>query len=576
MDEHDVDEHDVDEHVGKPCAKPILPWTHCVAVLASCGCLAFSICLILPSLPLGWQFNFGNQLILLGLALSLMNKCLQVILPTTFLVIEARWGHSLLQTYDAILRNSFTQPGTRLLWRLVLFTFIFLPVGLSVAYKQFIGGETSKRVEPKIPYEIREYGLFTPTNNTDSLFNSFANAPYLLTNATFDFFEKSATDDSYPIGSLTRGEAVPYGYNLLLLSNNSAAALDMPRLSYINQLRAMMSTGESYNISADVYGIVAQLNNSIEAVRDNDNFWNATIYDDRFHAVSSFATFRNNFALGLVPYILEQNGTVSCYMGMYGPSNTNWNDYYSDPNDSDVLAFRNSTLKFTTHRTRCHASWCVTTDSIKLLQGSCPKNSSQGVISSMYEESRAELFSPYPLDALPVLVHSLMDFADTRADSIWKEASYAIAVAAMYWARGAYMLLQLPKIQQAPLIGGDITYSPMQESIVSTKAAFQSTPVLYFVLAIQPCITLVAFFLNLGLYSTPIGVNFGLVSILSGVCWEDVGILQGAGLSGSLKKDIRLGIQVDEDNLKPTLRYNLETLQVRDGNGRLESKKEYS
>lgn len=117
-----------------------------------------------------------------------------------------------------------------------------------------------------------------------------------------------------------------------------------------------------------------------------------------------------------------------------------------------------------------------------------------------------------------------MDFADIRADSIWKEPSFTMAVAAVYWAHDVFMLLQLPKVCKTTVLSSDIFYAPIEETVRSTKPALQSAPLLYLVLAVQPFITIVAFALNIFLYSTPVGKDFGLVSILSGVDWQTLGL----------------------------------------------------
>lgn len=192
---------------------------------------------------------------------------------------------------------------------------------------------------------------------------------------------------------------------------------------------------------------------------------------------------------------------------------------------------------------------------------------------STHTSTWAQLFSPYPVDALPILVHSLMDVADIRADSIWRDPSFTMAVAAVYWARDVFMLLQLPKVLNTTVLSPDIFYAPMQETVRSTKPALQSAPLLYLVLAVQPLITIVAFALNIFLYTTPVGKDFGLVSILSGVDWQTHGLLQGAEFSGHLEAPLTLDIWVKISN---RLGYFLSSSAKVGKRAHLEKKAQYS
>lgn len=208
-------------------------------------------------------------------------------------------------------------------------------------------------------------------------------------------------------------------------------------------------------------------------------------------------------------------------------------------------------MMFTTRRKKCYGSWAVTQSTIWLLVGGCPTGDGDDIVSPIYNSTTsthtstwAQPFSPYSVDALPILVHSLMDFADIRADSIWRDPSFTMAFVAVYWARDVFMLLQLPKVFNTTVLSSDIFYAPMHETVRSTKPALQSAPLLYVVLAVQPLITIVAFALNIFLYSTPVGKDFGLVSILSGVDWQTLGLLRGAGFSGNLEAPVTLDIRV--------------------------------
>lgn len=97
----------------------------------------------------------------------------------------------------------------------------------------------------------------------------------------------------------------------------------------------------------------------------------------------------------------------------------------------------------------------------------------------------AELFGSYPVDVLAMLVHSLMEFTDMRVDSIWKEPSFIMVVVAVYWARDIF-IVTATKVFNTSVLG--LIFSPLIQ-----ETDLQSAPLLYFVLAVQPRITILAF-----------------------------------------------------------------------------------
>lgn len=146
-----------------------------------------------------------------------MNLCLNIIAPKVFLLFEARFGPSYIQNYDAILRSSIVLSHTGLLWRAILFAIIALPTGLSIAYKEFIEGSQSST----LPDTTGVYGLVAP--------GQLAKIPSsvgvsLMVNATLPFLEASANDSISPKNFIL---AQAYGFNMLLLSENSTAFLCM-------------------------------------------------------------------------------------------------------------------------------------------------------------------------------------------------------------------------------------------------------------------------------------------------------------------------------------------------------------
>ncbi|KAI6083992.1 hypothetical protein F4821DRAFT_243820 [Hypoxylon rubiginosum] len=542
--------------LGKPCAKDLLNFLDLGAVIASFCCLAVSICVIIPSLQWGWSLGLQGQITIVGLLLSIENQCMQRVLPTTFFIIEARWGRSTLQTYDAIIRNTCVQRKTEHRWRVVILGFICLPLGLGVAYKRFLGGISTAKIVPDI--NGRQYGFVPLTGGSDAFAANFLNAPYLFVNSTSDFFQKSASDENFPLALSAGDKAISYGYNLLLLGNETAAALDLPSPQYVNAIQTRLRTNESWTISADVYGLVSRANGSIESLRGDDRFWETLLADSvsqGFRGFSSFGLFTNNTSFGMIPFLPRQLKETSCFLGVYSHSATFWNGYYANASEPEVLSFRNYTLQFTTRRQLCHATWTITKVSVSLLDGDCPANT-EPVDSTMFSVGYSNLFAPFPLDSLPLLVHSLGSFNVTRSrfDSPWKMPSYALAVAASYWARGTFLLYNgNPNSISSGSLSPDFQYSPMNESISSSVNTLQPDWPLYLVLITQPFVLLLLFIFNLVFYSTPIGDGFGLISILAGISPQSLALLGGAGFSGELQRPVTLRISENSNAMQYTL-----------------------
>jgi hypothetical protein len=95
------------------------------------------------------------------------------------------------------------------------------------------------------------------------------------------------------------------------------------------------------------------------------------------------------------------------------------------------------------------------------------------------------------------------------------------------------------------MLGGtDTTYVPSDEVLVISRHVLRAEGALYFVLAIQPVLTVLGFVIAIWLYKTPIGRNFGIVALLAGLDKPDLAMFQGAGLSGRLEKPVELEISI--------------------------------
>lgn len=112
-----------------------------------------------------------------------MNMCSKRILTHTFIFIRARYGHSMLQNYDAILRNSPVANNLPKLWALSLLLSLLLLIALSAAYKRFTGRHSSYT----LPNTAHRYGLNGPLGTNKVRFTNLA----LMANANFPFLAAS-------------------------------------------------------------------------------------------------------------------------------------------------------------------------------------------------------------------------------------------------------------------------------------------------------------------------------------------------------------------------------------------------
>ncbi|MCJ1335508.1 hypothetical protein MMC09_000779 [Bachmanniomyces sp. S44760] len=516
--------------LGKPQHKPYMDVIDLMAITASVACLVVSICVISPSISLSWRLGFAGQIIAIGLLLSVMNLCMKRIYPSLFMLMEARWGGSRLQNYEALMRNSVFFSRTGFVWRITLLLLIILPMGLSVAYKRFLGGYSSVPIDNKNP---GHYGLVPPPM---AAYNVMNNSVYLHINASVPFLANSSS--GWMSAAVKLPPNLSYGLNTLVLDNTSTAILDLPMPEYISDIQAKLFNDESWQLSASVNATVARYNNSVESHRDDDSYWEDVYSSDTSsNGLTSFELY-NGWDLGLLINQRSASENPCCYIGNYFNGSAFGQSRTGDSTDPDSLSFRSSALMFEVTREKCHGQWEITRSDVSLLSGSCT-----GI---QTDQSMLAGANPFWLDALPVLVHSLVQYSTTPQNhSIWKFPTFATEVATMYWARMIWIRnSNSPEFRASQ----DLYYQAGDETISSTRSTLKADWLLYLVLAIQPILTLLMFIAMTSFYSTPIGKGFGLVSILAGVQRDSLDVLKGSELSGEVGKPIRMAIQVIDDD----------------------------
>ena len=96
---------------------------------------------------------------------------------------------------------------------------------------------------------------------------------------------------------------------------------------------------------------------------------------------------------------------------------------------------------------------------------------------------------------------------------------------------------------------------PVNDTVIYIRPTLQKSKLLYLVFMIQPLLLVIMLLLSVASYSSPVDKGFGLISILSGIDRESLGVLTGAALSGELRGDVKLVIKPVNDKEKCSIEY---------------------
>lgn len=524
---------------GTDIARLLFVWACFGVTLVTVGGIAGD-----KSIP--WHLGVTRQFQIIGALLNLMFQTARPIASSFFILVEAN-THSYLQNYDAILQNSIAQSKTQATWRIVLLFTMTISPTLSVVYKNFDHGTGYSNM----PSAGNYYGLVPPTG----LYGASGHSLSLMANSTTPFI--SAT------GNLSKLPTFPqaYGYNTLLLSNTSSARLDLPQSTYLQELQGQLAVDEAFTLSAvDVGGIVTTYNSTVETERYNDNFWNyylSELDETKDQFMSANQSDRDDM-LNTATFsgAIFNHWTVKLVMSNLGFHNTSWllialqDDRRSD---AGPTAFRNSAMLFQTRRESCKGTWRITYNDLQLIDGSCD----QPRLSDKAQEPLTHAQLAMPTIYLQSLCEYLEPFSDTRNQSTWKVPTFATVLAGMYWSR-------LAMFDGIAYLSGGATGPPgkvpmyhASHRLISERPVMNTSPVLFFVLAVVPISATLVFIGYLLLYrSVPFDVRgFGTAALLAGVRVDTLALLNGASVSGKLTKYIRIRVDPlpqDEGRRGPT------------------------
>ena len=527
--------------MGKPRAKSFIDRIDILAIAVSNASLVVSVYVILPDRHLSWRLGYEGQIIVIGFLLSVMTLCSRRIAPTFFILLEARWGNSRLQNYESLLRTSVTLPHTGIIWRTVLLVLLLLPLGLSAAYKKFSGGQST--ISIRSPFS-GHYGLAPPPLGSDTIQN---NTMYYMINATTPFWTASlannVTDVSLPLPRLPK----PYGFNTLLIDNSSTALLDVPEPEYVSSIQQNLTLHQSWTLSATVHATVARCDLTGDNQKNNDTFW-ALAFNGSDHGNADgqpglkSVKLWDNYDLGVI-FSTEVEDSVPnrrqyCLFGFYNGSVGSLSAYKETDTEADI--FRNASLtRVDIQREICSGTWNITKTDFQLISGSCTN--------TLTPARNLEKSFPYYVDVLPLLANLGVSFAPDRplATSPWRVPWIVTSMASAYWSRATVWIRTNMTDYESQ---ADIHYPAKDEKIFSTNPTLEANWLLFLILCLQPFLTIFMFICSMSFYDTPIDKGFGLQAILAGSDRTSLDTLEGASLSGELKKPVSLNMTVIEES----------------------------
>lgn len=530
---------------GRPITKKTVTYADLLILAGSVICLTLAIL----SITL-WAYDLGlkNQLIVIGFLLSLMNVCMRSELWFMFLLLETKHGSSRLQNYEAILTSRIFVSNASWIWRLVLLLTLALPIGLGVAYKQFLGGEAFGYIKPSTE---SHYGLDWPRAYK-------SNAPiddsiYFLQSALLGYNNVTANGVIDAFSS-----HIAAGANTLVTSNKSAVLLDVPRWDFVQQWQARLHGSDNLLIWAAVNGLHASIDTeSSSKLVSNDSFWAESVQQSLnmssgLNIISMYTG--DGTQLGYMP--LFADGEVQRVLfGLYdSPANSSYSNYFYElrlPDDPDQApdwqAFRSKAKVYTIKRVPCDALWGLDKTGLYLKNGTTCNESETVEISSFFKNFDGnDLTGQYPASfaTLPSARTSFQSMIREKKYQ-WLNTTSAVYVATMYWARQLELVNKIDPNRTSNYTS-IWQYSDPKEQIMHYREALSDSfgvfPALYFIVIIQPVITFAAFIAVVCLRKVPIGRGFGLVSILSGFDGSSSKVIEGAALSGETKGPVRLEV----------------------------------
>ncbi|KAK2740213.1 hypothetical protein CKAH01_18606 [Colletotrichum kahawae] len=539
-----------------------------VAIIALV-CLALSVSVVSNS-HISWYLGASNrQLIVIGFLLSIISLCLASVTPTFFILLEARFGQSTIQNYDAILRNKPLASSLSFVWRVILVVMLSLPIGLSVAYKTFAGGESNMSIQALDYFTNATYfGLFAPPGIVSVTgISTYLNATTSFRDAT----QRAADGSEPPLPTFPQ----PYGYNILLLNESSAASLDLLHPDYILAIQNLLAAGESWTITAPVIGTVATFNESATN--------NRTAFDEDFESICTDGLDKKEkWEMGMV-YLYNAWSFFLASQISKSDQSIQYVGFSQKRPAKDCPNYAPHAHLFNIYRQPCLGTWSISRGGFELLSGSCDNTILPWAKQQIIQYRTLALKSWY----MPSLIEMMTTFSGTNitnkyrsSQSHWMRPYMTVSVANMLWSRLSSVELTLTNapfdaetfnkssIAWRAKNGTNITHEDAgmmyavdedDQLILFNRPTLQKSFWLYLVLAIQPALLLVILGMIALFHSFPLSKGFGLISILSGIESRSLNSLGGASLSGELVRPVKLVMIPSQGSETSSIQYHIAT-----------------
>ncbi|KAL9060013.1 MAG: hypothetical protein Q9162_000863 [Coniocarpon cinnabarinum] len=293
--------------LGEAKRKSYIDYVDLLAV--SVAIIAFIVVVISigPGSKVAWHLQYNGQIIVFGFLLSIQALCLRRLTPIILASLEAKYGGSALQNYDAILRSDVWKPHTSLSWR-----------GENQQERQTDSGEFAIDAPPNVG-ALSGVGL-----------------KYVV-NASIPFIAATGNDSIQP-----DYEALPqaYGFNTLFLSNISIAVLDIPAFLRVIAIQQSLSGDDQVQLEATFNATVAYYSHSVDANRNRDEFWRNFNTSD-----TQIQPLHDGYDVGYMANELATYDNSWCFVGLI-PSNTS----------NTTASMMDESLYFNLKREYCNAT----------------------------------------------------------------------------------------------------------------------------------------------------------------------------------------------------------------------------
>ncbi|KAL8735907.1 MAG: hypothetical protein Q9181_002614 [Wetmoreana brouardii] len=477
------------EGLGVPSSKAPISWLDVAAIALALAAFTVAIAVVWYQAA-ATSLGQTNQLVVVGFALSIMNLSAQRQVLLAAIHVEAWYGHSKLTHFDALLRKGLLTKRLSLLPRLVL-------LGLSAAYKKFSGGQSMISVGCRDSH----WGII-----------SRPGWPWSGNGLS------GAVDAYVPFWNHV-GISRTYGYNMFVESNTTAALLDTPDLDTIQSEQNSLDLGQYILLHTTVNATVAEHKEMEPEDRIDAQFW------------------KDLEGRGFINRTIDM--IFGFFSGLYAPIERNYSEIYVFIWDSTKDTFESTAQRYIQTRRLCAGTWNISSSNVSLIEAKLLEPVDDQIVIQEMSLNIGKWFTE------PLPEYNYIWYPPENLMSI---NTFPPLVVSMLWARlisrNSYQ--NVKKADQNATHAARTYYSKPARVVQKTYTSItlKRSNWLLFVLAIHPILTMLAVSVKGFLYSVPVGDDFGLVSLLSGVKKDCLDLLHGASLSGKLRDDVHVRFKV--------------------------------